>query len=93
MKTKLGINLRFGDIIVNHWAGPKNPHRISIVLSIGKYIRCTDGNGDFWNHCNDHQTRITVIGNCFDITALERCSFPIEESQKITAEYRSTEKL
>lgn len=49
---------RFGDIIDNHWAGEKNPHRFGIFLKAGhtphgrmnsgRWWECTDGKRASW---------------------------------------------
>ena len=50
--------LSFGDPVTNICAGEGNPHRHSVFVnktSCGRYVRCTDKKGHFW------QTGIEVI--------------------------------
>ena len=88
MKTKTGIKLKFGDVIINHWAGPNNPNRKSMVLSIGKHINCIHKDGKITQLINDKQTLITVLGNCFDSLTFDELNMPYEESNKITNQWR-----
>lgn len=63
MTAGKSVGLKFGDIVINHWAGEKNPHRKGIVVRIDpKSIYCTDGNGDFWNVVNDKGSKTEKIG-------------------------------
>lgn len=89
MKTKTGIKLKFGDVIINHWAGPNNPRRKSIVISLGKHINSLTKCGKSLQLCNDKQTLITVLGNCFDSVTFDELNMPYEESNKITDQWRN----
>lgn len=75
MKTKAGIKLNFGDVIINHHASERNPHRVGVVLAVNKHIELTDSKGDFWQLINDRETLITIIGNCFEKEEFERMSY------------------
>lgn len=53
------MKYRFGDIVINHSAGEKNPHKRSVVVRVGhnsgrinngKWVECTDMNGKFWKY-------------------------------------------
>lgn len=59
------IKPHFGDIIRNHWAGEKNPHRVGIFIRAGRrtgrlnpgpYWECTDGKGDVWQEGTANRT-------------------------------------
>lgn len=87
MKTKQGITLKFGDVIINHWAGPNNPNRKTMVVSVGKYINCLDKKGNSVSLCNDRQTCISILGNSFDLEKFDNLNMPYEESKKITQKW------
>lgn len=84
MKTKTGIKLNFGDVIINHWAGERNPHRKGIVLWVTKHVRCCSPDGKMWDLCNDKHTEITVIGNCFNKAEFGALTFDYSKSDEIT---------
>lgn len=57
-------NVKFGDIIENHYASKDNPHRIGIFIRIlDKSILCTDGKGDFWRPYLNEETKLEIIGS------------------------------
>ena len=59
--------LKFGDIVENHWASKDNPHRIGVFIKYGKGTAlCTDMKGDFWNHIVDSHTKLVKVGSIFD---------------------------
>jgi|GEM_PF-5691524 len=87
MITKRNVKLKFGDIIINHWAGPNNPNRKRIVISVGKYINCIGKNGNQSQLINDKQTCISVIGNCFDEGKFDTLDMPYSQSNEITEQW------
>jgi len=59
--------LKFGDIIVNHWAGNGNPHKQGVFVRNKKQtIELTDMKGNFWESYNDKEAKLEKIGNIFD---------------------------
>lgn len=59
--------LRFGDIVVNHWASEQNPHRVGIFVKIERYsLLVTDMKGAFWYPAFDHRAKIEIIGNIIE---------------------------
>lgn len=92
MKTKIGIKLNFGDVIINHWAGPNNPNRKLIVVDIGKHINCLSPNSKLYLRtqlCNDRQTLITVIGNIFDKDKFDSLTHDYEISNALTTKWHN----
>lgn len=87
MKTKTGIKLKFGDVIINHWAGPNNPNRKLIFISIGEHINCLNMKGHTSRLINDKHTEIQVIGNCIDLDKFNSLQLDYEISDKITSEH------
>ena len=71
---------KFGDKILNHWAGEKNPRRIGFVIKTGiRYLELTDMNGDFWEH-DKKDEKLELIGSYLLPVA------PQEQPQTKTAE-------
>jgi len=59
--------LKFGDIVVNHWAGDKNPHKQGVFIRRKKEtIELTDMKGSFWESYNDKGAKLEKIGSIFD---------------------------
>ena len=59
--------LKFGDIIVNHWAGDKNPTKQGVfVRKKRRTIELTDMRGKFWEPYNDNDSKLEKIGSIFD---------------------------
>lgn len=47
------MSYKFGDIVINEWAGRHNPQKVGIVISSTKIqITCTDGLVS-WHFAND----------------------------------------
>lgn len=65
------MKIKFGDVIINHYASLGNPHRIGIVVKKSKYLLCTNGKGDYWNVELDKEARLSCIGNVFNLEAYE----------------------
>lgn len=62
--------LKFGDIVINHWASKSNPMRIGVFVRNQirqKRITCqfTDTKGKFWNIFNDKESKFEKIGSIF----------------------------
>ncbi len=74
------MRLKIGDVVINHCAGFTNPHRICIVLKVGKNIHCTDGNGVFWELIKDKENKITKIGNILDLEKFNQLKIIHERS-------------
>lgn len=90
MKTKTGIKLKFGDVIINHWAGPNNPNRKLIVVSIGKHINCLTRTGGNAQLINDRHTEIQVIGNVIDLDKFDHLILDYQVSDRITTEHHKS---
>lgn len=90
MKTKTGVKLTFGDVIINHWAGQNNPNRKLIVISIGKHINCLNKFGGSAQLINDKHTEIKVIGNCIDLKKFDELILDYSISDDITYEHHKT---
>jgi hypothetical protein len=78
---------KFGDKILNHWAGEYNPRRIGIFIryctSQGKKaIECTDMNGDVWQH-EASDEKLELIGSIFPT--------PSKSMEELTDEEINTE--
>lgn len=57
-------DLKFGDIVINHWASDRNPHRKGIVVRVDpKTVYCTDGKGEFWHLVKDSESKIVRVGS------------------------------
>lgn len=87
MKTKTGIKLKFGDVIINHWAGERNPNRKLIVISIGKHINCMNKKGENRQLINDKHTEIKVIGNIIDLKKFDELTLDYSISDQITTDH------
>ena len=62
--------LRFGDIIVNHWASDRNPQRIGIFVKFkDRSLLVTDMNGNFWEPIFDREAKIEIIGSAINSNA------------------------
>lgn len=62
--------LKFGDVVVNHWAGMSNPHRIGVFVKFttirkSKCMELTDMKGDFWHHDHSSRSRCERLGSVF----------------------------
>lgn len=56
--------LKFGDIVINGWAGDENPRRKGIVVEMEeRKVRLTDGKGNYWWLINDDGAKFVIIGN------------------------------
>jgi hypothetical protein len=67
---KYVINFKFGDVVLNHYAGENNPHRIGVFVKYcirqrGKAIELTNMKGDFWYLFRDKDSRNEIIGSIF----------------------------
>lgn len=71
MKTKTGIDLKFGDVIINHHASDANPFKRLIVVAVNKHIECLSKDAKEVHLINDKETKITVLGNCIDFKLFE----------------------
>ena len=67
--------MRFGDLVVNEWAGDKNPRKVLMVVHHGKNVKCLTKDGAECNFNNDKDLRLTKIGRVdfgkwFEVSAL-----------------------
>lgn len=63
-EKQLRKTLKFGDIVVNHWASENNPNRKGIFVSHkSKSLYVTDMNGNFWTPAFDSHSKIEIIGS------------------------------
>jgi hypothetical protein len=67
-EIKFDTNFKFGDIIINHYAGEKNPHRKGIFIRYcrkqrSNAIELTDMKGEFWYLFRDKDSKNEIIGN------------------------------
>lgn len=61
------ISPKFGDIIINHWAGKRNPLKRGFVIMVKRRtIQFTDCKGNFWDVMNDNESRYQIIGNALE---------------------------
>lgn len=59
----LRATLKFGDIIVNHWASDNNPNKKGVFVRFHyRSIIVTDMYGNFWEPSFDHKSKIEIIG-------------------------------
>ncbi len=63
--------MKFGDIVINHWAGTDNPQRIGIFIRRNsvfgdKCFEFTDGAGCFWSQAIK-DNMIEIVGH-LDLT-------------------------
>ena len=54
--------MKYGDLVINHWAGNLNPNKILMVLSVGKQIRLISNKGRICSQANDKDLQLEVIG-------------------------------
>ena len=55
--------LKFGDVVLNHYAGPNNPNKAGVFVKLrGRDIECTDMKGNFWYPFLDSNSRLEIIG-------------------------------
>jgi hypothetical protein len=75
---------KFGDIVINEWAGNINPHKVLLfVKAYGKRVKCLSLDGeDVWFY-QDKDLRLTVV-----IPAVE--SHWKSEWQRVADETRNT---
>jgi len=60
-------NLKFGDIVVNHWASVDNPTREGVFIRyVSRYAKCTDMKDKFWDNINDEDGKLEKVGSIFD---------------------------
>lgn len=54
--------MKFGDIVVNEWAGDGNPQKVLLVVNHGKMVTCLSRKGAKVVFRNDKDFRLTKIG-------------------------------
>lgn len=54
--------MKFGDIVVNEWAGDRNPQKVLMVVHHGKYVKCLSIKGATVTFKNDKDLRLTKVG-------------------------------
>jgi hypothetical protein len=60
---------KFGDKVLNHWAGEGNPRKIGVVIKIGsKELEITDMKGDYWRH-EKNDEGLEIIGSVLPFPA------------------------
>jgi len=56
--------MKFGDIVINEWAGGRNPHKVLIVVHHGsKTVRCLSLTGEEVLFSNDKTLKLTKISS------------------------------
>lgn len=55
--------MKFGDIVVNGWAGNKNPQKVLMVVHHGRNVKCLSTKGSEVIFRNDKNLRLTKIGS------------------------------
>lgn len=73
----LAAGLKFGDIVINHWAGEQNPHRQGVFIRHKyshrqKMLEFTDMKGNFWQQYNDGKTRLEKAGTILKVNPTSR---------------------
>lgn len=64
--------LKFGDIVVNHWAGENNPNRTGVFVRRKKEtIEVTNMKGKFWYPVNDRRAKLEKVGSIFNKGGLD----------------------
>ncbi len=65
-------NVKFGDIVENHYASERNPHRIGVFIRrIGSNLQLTNMEGDFWDLYNDSESKTVIIGSILNIKLIK----------------------
>jgi hypothetical protein len=55
--------MKFGDIVVNEWAGDRNPHKVLMfVRKTKRVVYCLTRDGSAVEFCNDSQLRLSKVG-------------------------------
>jgi len=54
--------MKFGDLVVNEWAGDINPNRVLMIVNHGKMVKCLNKKGNIVNFHNDKDLRLTKVG-------------------------------
>lgn len=91
LEMKAQDKFKFGDKILNHWAGENNPRRIGIFIRYCRVqrksaIECTDMNGDVWQHeANDE--KLEKIGSILNTISLTE---QIEKAESEKVKYSQT---
>lgn len=57
---------KFGDIIENGWAGPRNPHRVAMFIKHKKNTILMTAKGEVWEQFHDKDNRNKRIGSIFE---------------------------
>lgn len=61
---RLRLSLKFGDVVVNHYASATNPHRTGIFIMFEeRSLLISDMKGSFWKTVFDSKAKLEVIGN------------------------------
>lgn len=56
--------MKFGDLVINEWAGDANPHKILMfVRKTPRRIYCVARDGDSVEFFNDKNLKLTQVGN------------------------------
>jgi hypothetical protein len=55
--------MKFGDIVINEWAGDQNPQKILMVVHHGKTVKCLSLTGKEVLFSNDKDLRLTKISS------------------------------
>ncbi len=54
--------MKFGDIVINEWAGEGNPQKVLLIVHYGKAVTCLSRKGARLTFRNDKDLRLTKIG-------------------------------
>lgn len=61
---KFKIEVRFGDLVKNHYASDDNPSKVGVfVRMLGRAIECTDMRGNFWRPVLDERSKLEIVGS------------------------------
>ena len=54
--------MKFGDIVINDWAGDRNPHKVLMVVKVtNRRVRCLATDGDAAEFTNDEDLRLRHV--------------------------------
>ncbi len=54
--------MKFGDIVINEWAGDRNPEKVLLIINHGKMVTCLSRKGKKVCFYNDKHLRLTKVG-------------------------------
>ena len=54
--------MKFGDLVVNDWAGRNNPNKVLMIVHHSKMVNCLSLTGKKVQFWNDQHLRLTKVG-------------------------------